>query len=546
MYGSDAMPITYSRAMTKDGNKWRVEIPQTVNNMYRFTFVGGHIQEGLHRQTFSNFKDSVSHEAGLNRTATSDAQMNAGDIFVPSSSDNWAQGSWMSLAVWEASQGEEGKKAISGTLPVVYINTNNGQGVYDKETQVAMTLYIDSMSTDYPSLGSAQAPIAGTIKGRGNYTWRDFDKKPYKVKFNVKQKVLDMPNNRHWCMMAGTDDNLGFLRNPTGYMVSKAMKLRWTPRFRPVEFVLNGQYMGLYFLTEHVRIAGHRVDIHEQADNETDSDSISGGWLVEIDNYSSENNITFHEGNGQYVMVSLKEPEKLSSAQRQYLEEQLYGLNDALYGDDASKLEEVLDIREAAKYYIVQEILEDCEGYHGSCFLYKDRDSLGIADKWKFGPVWDFGNAYNRHQEKWVYVNPIFEQYWIGQLASWPVFQQAVQEEWWLYYHNQKDAVRAKIENLAVTIAQAAKNDAEVWHNTRGYNDNSNMTGKLNEFLSRYDWRINWLYSMWGEGVEPSVPQGMEQGSDEPTSKKILRNGQIYILRGRQAYTLQGQRVEYK
>lgn len=27
---------------------------------------------------------------------------------------------------------------------------------------------------------------------------------------------------------------------------------------------------------------------------------------------------------------------------------------------------------------------------------------LGIADKWKFGPVWDFGNAYDRHLEQWM------------------------------------------------------------------------------------------------------------------------------------------------
>ena len=217
------------------------------------------------------------------------------------------------------------------TLPVVYINTQNKQAVNDTETQVPMTLYIDSVIPDYHPLGSAQAPIPGTIKGRGNWTWNGFDKKPYKIKFDTKHKVLGMPNNRHWCLMANTDDYLGFLKMPAGFFISKALGLRWTPRTRPVELVLNGQYMGLYFLTEHVRIASHRVHIHEQADNETHRDSISGGWLVEIDNYPSENNITFQEGNGQYVMVSLKEPESLSSQQRQYIENQIYSLNNARY-----------------------------------------------------------------------------------------------------------------------------------------------------------------------------------------------------------------------
>lgn len=544
VYGSDQRSETYALAMTKDGNKWRVEIPQTVTDMYRFTFVGGNIREGLYTQDFNTFKDSISHQLSLNRTATSDAQMKAGDIFVPQSSDNWAQGNWMSLTVWQASQGS-GTNSISGTLPVVYITTQNKQAITDTETQIPMTLYIDSVLADYRSLGSSQAPIPGTIKGRGNWTWRGFDKKPYKIKFDAKQKVLGMPNNRHWCLMANTDDYLGFLKMPAGLAVSEAVGLRWTPRMRPVELVLNGRYMGLYFLTEHVRIASNRVRIKEQADNETHADSITGGWLVEIDNYRTENNIEIDEGNGQHVMISLREPEVLSGAQRAYLENQLNGINNALYGSSSARLKQILDIDEAARYYLVQEIMEDCESYHGSCFLYKDRDSLGVADKWKFGPVWDFGNAYDRQQETWIYINPTWDQYWIGQLATWPEFQQAVKEQWWIYYHTQKDDVRNRISNIAGTITQAAKNDAQAWRNTTGYNDNSNMSAKLNDFLRRYDWRIQWLYSQLGEGIQPASWDNEEVSCPSSAAgRKVLRNGQIIIEKNGKTYTIFGQEIQ--
>lgn len=544
VYGSDQRSETYALAMTKDGNKWRVEIPQTVTDMYRFTFVGGNIREGLYTQDFNTFKDSISHQLSLNRTATSDAQMKAGDIFVPQSSDNWAQGNWMSLTVWQASQGS-GTNSISGTLPVVYITTQNKQAITDTETQIPMTLYIDSVLADYRSLGSSQAPIPGTIKGRGNWTWRGFDKKPYKIKFDVKQKVLGMPNNRHWCLMANTDDYLGFLKMPAGLAVSEAVGLRWTPRMRPVELVLNGRYMGLYFLTEHVRIASNRVKIKEQADNETHADSITGGWLVEIDNYRTENNIELDEGNEQHVMISLREPEVLSGAQRAYLENQLNGINNALYGSSSARLKQILDIDEAARYYLVQEIMEDCESYHGSCFLYKDRDSLGVADKWKFGPVWDFGNAYDRQQETWIYINPTWDQYWIGQLATWPEFQQAVKEQWWIYYHTQKDEVRNRISNIAGSITQAAKNDAQAWRNTTGYNDNSNMSAKLNDFLRRYDWRIQWLYSQLGEGIQPASWDNEEVSCPSSAAgRKVLRNGQIIIEKNGKTYTIFGQEIQ--
>ena len=78
-----------------------------------------------------------------------------------------------------------------------------------------------------------------------------------------------------------------------------------------VELVMNGKYQGLYFLTEHVRVDSKRVNITEQEDQATDS--VSGGWLIEIDNYQEAGNIEFDEGNGQHVMVSLREPEELRS-----------------------------------------------------------------------------------------------------------------------------------------------------------------------------------------------------------------------------------------
>lgn len=433
------------------------------------------------------------------------------------------------------------------TLPIVYVNTDNGQAVEDRETQVPASIYIDSVRTDYASLGSTDAPIRGTIKGRGNWTWSGFDKKPYKIKFDEKQKVLGMPNNRHWCLMACADDYLGFLKLPAGLRLSKTIGLRWTPRIRPVELVLNGRYMGLYFLTEHVRIASHRVHIHEQAKNETHPDSITGGWLVEIDNYPSEGNITFQEGNGQNVMVSLKEPETLTGPQRQYIEEQLYALNDALY-DLQSDLPQRLDIEEAAKYYLVQEIMEDCESYHGSCFLYKDRDSLGIADPWKFGPVWDFGNAYNRKSwnaeqaNAFIYVNPSFEQFWIGQLAEWPEFQQAVKEQWYLFYHEQKDAVRAYIREFADAIERAAKNDAEVWRGTQNYCDNSDYSDVRDRFFRRYDWRVEWLYSQWGEGIRPETEAVDAVDAPSSDARKMVVGGRMVILHRGHLYDITGRR----
>lgn len=435
---------------------------------------------------------------------------------------------------------------ITGTLPVVYMTTDDGLAITDKETYKAGKVYIDPLNTGKAALGSSDAPLAAELKGRGNYTWRDFDKKPYKIKFAKKQSVFGLPKNKHWVLLAGADDDLGFLRNPAGFAVSRAVGLRWTPAIEPVELVLNGQYQGLYFLVEHVRIDPNRVNILEQEDGETDTQLITGGWLVEIDNYESENNIKFREGNEQDVMVSLDEPEVLSAVQRNYIVGQVNAINSALYGDNSAQLEQLIDITEAAKFYLVQEILEDCESYHGSCKLYKDRDTLSTPDKWKFGPVWDFGNAYIRHKEQWIYIDPSWPQYWIGQLATWPVFQQAVKEQWWIFYHEHITDVSTKLRAFANRIETAAKNDANVWRNTRSYKDNSNFADVRDRFFRRYSWRVQWLYQQWGEGIKPAGWAIDEVEHEEPQNKsqKILRDGQLLILRGEKIYDARGTQIQ--
>ena len=519
VYGSDTNAKTYVLEMTKDGNVWSVNIPNAVKNMYRFTFVGSAVQTGTFNQTFSNYKDSISNKLSLYRTATSSAQMNANDIFVPSSGDNWAQGAWMNIDTWRNQNTNPGTSTLSQQLPVVYVTTT--APIESKEEYVTGTLYIDPLGTGYEALGTAEAPITAQFKGRGNWTWTGFDKKPYRIKMDAKQKVLGMPSNKHWCLMAAADDNLGFLRMPLGHMISEAIGLRWTPRLVPVELVLNNKYVGLYFMTEHVRVGSKRVNIEEQEEGEKQADLITGGWLVEIDNYATENNITFTEGNGQDIMVSLKEPEVLSFEQRNYIVNQMHELNSALYEKNSQHIERILDMKEAAKYYLVQEIMGDCESYHGSCYLYKDRDSLGVVDKWKFGPVWDFGNSYRSyHHNGWIYERPQFAQYWIGQLATWPSFQKELSEQWWIYYHTKKDEVRAQLTEISKLITQAAKNDAVVWRNTLNYTDNSNMTEKTNSILEQYDWRIQWLYSKLGEGTKPPTTGAPQISTPEESTRK--------------------------
>lgn len=554
VFGKETEAESYVYTMNKYGSKglWAVTIPATVTNMYRFTFSNTTLSDGFHNESFVSLKDYISNTINCNRTATRDDYITAGYVFVPESSDNWAQGTWISMSAWEAQQSGGGgggtTTEYSGTLPVMYIETQNHATINSKETYINGTIYINALNTGYDNFASATQPLAIQIKGRGNYTWRDFDKKPYKIKFADKYALLGMPSNKHWCLMAYADDDLGYLRNPVGFRIAEDLKMLWTPHYVPVEVFLNGKYWGLYFLTEQIRIGKNRLPLKELEDNCSNPDSITGGWLVEIDNYSESGNITFSEGNGQDIMITPKSPEILSSAERTYITNQMNNLNSKLYGSSESALQAILDFDEAAKFYLVQEILEDCESYHGSCYLYKDRDKAGEAQKkWCFGPVWDKGNSYMRNQERFIYDNPIWSQIWIGQLATWPAFQKAVKEQWYIFYHDYKDRLRNDIAAFASLVSQAAVLDGKRWNGTQNYRNNSQMNNKKNEFLNKYNARINWLYKQWGEGIKPDNYQpptdNLQLPATETKPVKVFDGHQIIILHEGHAYDLLGRPI---
>lgn len=534
VFGSDEAQVTYVKNMVFDGRKWAVTIDAPVPNMYRYTFSNTTIPEGQINRSFSSVKDSISNRIGAYRTGTTSADFNAGQIYVPTSGDNWATGNWMALSFWENS--EHATAAVSGTLPVMYVNTIGHQAINSKEEYISATCYIDSVLPQFRAYASAVAPASVQIRGRGNWTWSSFDKKPYKLKLESGSKLLGMHKSKHWALMAGADDNLGFLRNPVGYMISDLLGMRWTPSCQPVELVLNGQYQGLYFLTETVRIDNKRIDITEQRDGCTDTDSITGGWLVEIDNYSSDGQVTFREGNGQWLMVTIKEPEVLSQPQRNYIQQQMLALNSAFYETTSAHWESMVDLDELAKYYLVQEIMEDCESFHGSCFIYKD---MGADAKWFFGPVWDFGNAFNRHQGRFVYDHPSFDQYWIGQIATFPAFQTRVRELWHTFLHEDYELLCDSIRWFADEISAAAANDAVCWRDSRSVCKNGDMSARLAQFMDCLEWRVSWLRSQWGEGAT-SMPNA---DALQPASQKTVENGRIVIIRDGVRYSVLGYRL---
>lgn len=490
VYGSDSRNETHVASMSKyDNTLWSITFTESITDMYRYTFAETALPDGLITKTFSTVKEEISKTYNELRTATTDKTIIVGGVFVPESGDNWAQGNWETLS------GE--KPLYSGTLPVMFIYTENGANISSKDIYIDASYYIDNQGIEeFKSIGSPDSMLAMEIRGRGNYTWTGFDKKPYRIKLGEKKKLLGMNKSRHFVLLAHADDNLAFLRNTVGFELSRRLGLKYTPAQQPVEVVLNGDYIGLYFLTENIRIAKDRVNITEQPDMITHPDSITGGWLIEIDNYSEDYQVYITEGNGEAIRFTYKSPEILSPEQKAYLTNQVSLMNNAIYNSDKSSTywEELIDIDSLARFYIVQEIMDNAESFHGSCYIHKD---FGANSKWIFGPVWDFGNSYHRYWQEFIYQNPPFGQNWIGEIAKYPRFQQKVVEIWKQFKGNDYSGLDSFINDFCENINIAAHYNASKWPDY----GNSNISNAKNEFNTFLNNRINWLVQQWGEGI---------------------------------------------
>ena len=417
----------------------------------------------------------------------------------------------------------------SGTLPVLYIQTENNAAITSKENYINATYYLDAKNIDgYENIGTKATPLNMEIRGRGNYSWTGFDKKPYRIKLAAKQALLGMKKSKHFALLAHADDSQnqkGFLRNAVGFELSKMLGITYTPDAKPLEVVLNGDYIGLYFLTETIRVDEDRVNIVEQKDEETNSEAITGGWLVEIDNYDSDPHITIKEGGKTTMWITYKTPEVLSDQQEQYLTQQMKQIDNLVYGDKKSnEIWKYVDMDALAKFYIVQELTDNYESFHGSCYLHKEK---GTSEKWYFGPVWDFGSSFNRDKNLYMYQGDVWHNHWIPQFCQFPAFMNRVKEIWSEFYANEFDKIYSFIDTHKAQISKAAAKDKERWSQYHGSQSIGTYIDRTTEVLRK---NAEWLNSQWGDGNNNGGNNDNNGGNvDYPENPEFNPNGVTYM-----------------
>lgn len=350
-------------------------------------------------------------------------------------------------------------------IPTIYIDTYEGVSITSKDNyvyaQFTMVDGIDTLRVD--SL---------RIRGRGNASWSRMNgKKPYRLKFPTKQKLLGkgFANSKNWVLLAQADDK-SFLRNALTWEMTRRIGMPYSPGYKFVDLYLNGNYRGNYLLCDHIDIRKKRVNIHEQEFRvEDDTTDISGGYLLEVDGYTDEGNTYFQTSHEVNVRVHSPEPEVINDRQISYIQDVVQCFEDVLYSKTPENYKLLVDSASFIGWYVAGEITANIDAYW-SVYFYKD-----ILDPLLYwGPLWDEDLAYNNTTRLGDVTESLmadvghgrrFAGKWIDQLkegTTW--FWTDVYNYYKVHYDTGlTDFMTQTIDSLADMLRPSAAKNFEVW-----------------------------------------------------------------------------------
>ena len=270
-------------------------------------------------------------------------------------------------------------------LPTVSIHTKDGVIPYDKVHEIVSHFTIISDN------GTRILSESGSTRERGNAS-RGFPKKPYRIKFDKKQLVLDAPGKaKKWTLINNYGDKT-LMRNLLAFELSKRLGMPYTPYGAAVDVLLNGEYKGCYQLCDQVQVHQHRVNITEMTPFDIYGSALSGGYFIEIDAYANQEKSWFNSAKNNPVSIKSPDEDSITSQQKSYIRNYFNMLE--------NQWETYLDKNTFLRHFLVGELSGNTDTYW-SVFMYKERDD----DLMYTGPVWDFDLAFDNDQRTYPVCN---------------------------------------------------------------------------------------------------------------------------------------------
>lgn len=430
-----------------------------------------------------------------------------------------------------AGQGDDSQLPTLSGLPVVSIHTEGNVHPVDKVNDIPAIVSI--IHAD----GRKIATDSATTRLRGNYSM-GFPKKPYRIKFNSKTRVLDAPAKaKKWTLINNYGDKT-LLRNLLAFELSRQMGLQYTPYGTPVDVVFNGEYKGCYQLCDQVEVGSGRVELTKE----------DGSFFIEVDAYADqEADIAwFNSAHGNPVTIKYPDEEDITWPQHDAIKQHFERME--------SNKRQYLDYRSFLQHFLVGELSGNTDTYWSTyMYRYAGNDTIFV------GPVWDFDIAFENDNRTYPINNHSDYIYRSGGSTAGQMrrFVDAIviedseaKQQLADIYADARDhgfsaeVMSAYIDSLASMMSESQRlnflrwpiMNQQVHMNPKTY---GNYEGEVRNVRDYMIARIAWMDRKLG--YVPSEEQDITTTTHNPQVIKVYLDGQIYILRDNTTYNIMGQ-----
>ncbi len=357
-------------------------------------------------------------------------------------------------------------------LPQLRIATKDGASIDSKEVYVDATYVLTNPAAAVPDVA-----LNGKIRGRGHSTWGQ-PKNPYKVQFSNDASyaaiadVLGMKKQRNWALLADYFDR-SLIRNKLALSLGGSSVftngLKWTPAGQHVEVWLNDDYVGVYLLTEDIRIDAARLNLKKMGAADVD-----GGYIVEVDSRldcynGTDFSLQLVTALAVPFCIDTPDESAITPNQLAYIKNLLSTVEADLYGP--RKLQGI-NQASYADWYLLQEFVRNNDAlFISSDYMWKDAATAADPKDrlLNMGPLWDFDrsignvNYFDNWMSSGCWVSKPYLPNWLSRLLDNRDFLALTLARWKQKRPALEAFVNASIDTFARRLGAAQKRNFDRW-----------------------------------------------------------------------------------
>ena len=353
------------------------------------------------------------------------------------------------------------------------------------------------------------------LKARGNSTFLYAPKKSYQIKLDTPSDLLENGEQvKTWVLLAGYFDATQ-MHDKLVKDLAAQFGLAYTPNCGWVELYYDGEYRGLYLLSEKNSIGSTSVDILDlekiyedlNRDYGTDMDireeptaaggtirytaniqdpwrAMDGsGYLLEMNYRNMEEDSCFKTTQG--YAFNVKSPEWCGKAAMTYISSFYQDFEDAVYSENGYNAAtgkyyyDYVDLDSLVKTFLLQELAYNCDGFRYSQYFYLNGGKLYA------GPVWDQEMTFGTGWSGYLPADRVSRFDLGAALANIPGFMDAVQTYYEETFRPMIGELDSTVRNQYALLKDSAAMNYTLWPLVRvGDPNNANHLWKNADYAS--------------------------------------------------------------